>query len=144
MATAKIRIKVGEIEVDYEGSETFLNKQLPGLVEKLSQLTEKLPPSKKKGGGHVVFTASGTLASFLREKNATGSQRMKFLATAEWLHRKGSKHIKTGDVTAALREAQQTRLGNPADCLNKNVAQGYCEKNGSGFFVTDEGRTHLG
>jgi len=65
------------------------------------------------------------------------------LATAEWLHRKGHKNITTRDVAKALQDNHQKRLGNPADCLNKNVSKGHCEKIGKEFFVTDDGRETL-
>ncbi len=35
---SKIRIKLGEIEVDYEGSEEFLKNELPGLLSALADL----------------------------------------------------------------------------------------------------------
>ncbi|RKY83799.1 hypothetical protein DRQ11_12510, partial [candidate division KSB1 bacterium] len=84
-----------------------------------------------------------TLPVFLNEKDATKNQLNKFLATAIWLHAKGKNRLKTSDITAALKDAQQTRLGNPSDCLNKNVKKGYIEKDGTEFFVTQEGRSFL-
>jgi hypothetical protein len=51
--------------------------------------------------------------------------------------------MKTGDVTKALKGAHQSRIGNPADCLNQNVQKGYCEKDGGEFFVTDDGKQSL-
>jgi len=79
----------------------------------------------------------------LREKNASTNQVRKFLATAVWLHARGKKRLSTADVTRALKDSNQTRLGNPADCLNKNVAKGHCEKDGKDFFVTSEGSASL-
>jgi hypothetical protein len=46
-------------------------------------------------------------------------------------------------VSKALNDANQKRLGNPAECLNQNVAKGYCEKDGKQFFVTDDGKSSL-
>jgi hypothetical protein len=60
-----------------------------------------------------------------------------------WLEAKGQKRIQTVDVTKALKEANQTRIGNPADSLNKNVSKGHCEKDGKQFFVTDDGKSSL-
>jgi hypothetical protein len=37
---SKIRIKLGPIEVDYEGSETFLKQELPNLLKTLTELSK--------------------------------------------------------------------------------------------------------
>lgn len=145
----KIRIRIGEVEVEYEGAEAFLNKKLPELVKQLSGLAESVPAAKGGSGGADMGRASrvgdpGTLASFLKSKNVGSSGVKRFLATAEWLHLRGAKQLKTGDVTQALRDNHQGRIGNPADCLNKNVSKGHCEKVGREFYVTDEGRSSLG
>lgn len=147
--TTKIKIKVGGVEVDYEGPEAFLNKKLPELITQLSSLAKKVPAGDEPdgGGGGTGGNgggAVGTLASFLKVKKVGANQNKRFLATAEWLHRKGSKHVKTAEVTKALRDNRQSRLGNASQCLNSNVSSGHCEKVGKEFFVTDDGRASLG
>jgi len=37
---SKIRIKVGRIEVEYEGSETFLKRELPALIKTITELSK--------------------------------------------------------------------------------------------------------
>lgn len=48
MSTSKIKIKLGAIEVEYEGSESFLKEELPALLEAVSHLysqsTSDSPP----------------------------------------------------------------------------------------------------
>jgi hypothetical protein len=66
------------------------------------------------------------------------------LATAAWLYLKGKERLTTSDVVKALKDNHQSRLGNPADCLNQNVGKGLCEKDGAEFFITAEGFTALG
>ena len=143
--TIKIRIKIGGVEVDYEGAEGFLDKKLPKLIGDVSALAKEAPTESggsDKSRNQKVGT-SGTLASFLRQKNPK-SQQTRFLATAEWLHQKEQvKNMETNNVTKALKENQQKRLSNPSDCLNRNVKDGYCEKDGKGFYVTEEGREAL-
>jgi len=51
--------------------------------------------------------------------------------------------LTTGDVSKALKDSNQSRLGNPSQCLNDNVSKGYCEKDGKQFFVTQEGKVSL-
>ncbi|HDR9803261.1 hypothetical protein KDX08_17155 [Burkholderia cenocepacia] len=41
MTTSKIKIKLGAIEVEYEGSETFLKEELPALLSAVSDLYQR-------------------------------------------------------------------------------------------------------
>lgn len=147
--TTKIRMKVGTVEVEYEGPEAFLKKELPGLVTHMSSVASQVPES---GDSHhaedgIRNGASngkvGTLAAFLKDAQVGKSATKRFLATAEWLHRKGNGELQTRDVTKALRENHQPRLGNASQCLINNVNGGYCEKHGRNFYVTDDGRASL-
>lgn len=144
--TTKIRIKVGGIEVDYEGTEDFLDEKLHKLISDVSALAKEAPIESgiSNGNSNDRSGTPSTLASFLKQKKADSNQNMRFLATAVWLNlKKQVKNLNVGDVTKALRDNQQKRLGNPSECLNQNVRKGYCEKTGREFFVTEEGREAL-
>ncbi len=147
--TTKVRIKVGEVEVDFEGPESFLTKKLPDLISQLSSLAKQVPSGSAgssaigSGGGGTGGGNTGTLPAFLKEKRVGKNQKKKFLATAQWLHLKGSERIRTGDVAKALRDSHQGRITDPSICLAKNVTHGNCEKVGEDFFVTDDGRRAL-
>ena len=152
MPEAKIEFTIGDISFVGEGEQEWVAQQLDKILEKAPDLI-KLKPEKHishttKTEDHETTGDNGAIAKktlpvFLNEKNATKNQLNKFLATAIWLHAKGKKRLQTKDITSALREAQQSRLGNPSDCLNKNVAKGYIEKDGNKFFVTPEGKMAL-
>jgi hypothetical protein len=142
---AKIRIKVGAVEVEYEGQESYLDKKLLGLVEQLTKLNKAVPPTSGGGGPRTPNVPGGTtLVRFLADRNAKTNQVRKFLATAVWLQdMKDQQRLQVRDVTSALKDANQTRLGNPSQCLKQNMGKGYCEKDGKQFYVTDEGRREL-
>jgi len=147
MADAKIEIKAGGAEFSATGSPDWVSKQLDKFFENASKIASiPTPKSDEDGGGDKrdgqVNKTIGhkTLATHLKEKGASTNQTKKFLQAAIWLEAKGKREMTTGDVTKALKDAHQSRLGNPADCLNKNVNKGYCEKEGSQFYVTEEGR----
>lgn len=142
---SKIRVRVGQIEVEYEGPDGFLDKKLLDMIRQLSEISKSVPESAG-GTGSAAQEAGdpGTLASFLNSKNATSSQVKKFLATAQWLHLKGKRRLKTGDVTKALRDNSQARLGNASNTLSRNITKGFCERDGSEFYVTSEGIADLG
>src|SRR5207247_2607984 len=77
------------------------------------------------GGGQVAASAGGgkftqSLASYLSAQQAGSNQVKRFLATADWLRRKGVSTLSTAAVSKALKDNHQARLGNPSDCLNQN------------------------
>jgi hypothetical protein len=146
MSQVKIQIKVGDVEFSGEGEQGWVSTQLERVLKAAQgtpggRVSERSAPDAGSHGQNA--TGSQSLASFLRDKNAAVNQVRKFLATAAWLHAKGKKRLTTADVTRALKDNSQSRLGNPADCLNKNVAKGHCEKDGKEFFVTTEGLASL-
>jgi len=156
MADAKIDIKIGAVSFAAEGSEKWLSGELDKVLAKAPELAT-IPLNGDDSGANEEETkggtqrkpkkgkVSGTLAEFLKNKNAQTNQVKKFLATAVFLHdTTGRDRITTSEVRTALKNAHQQKLTNPAGCLNKNVAKGFAEKDGSSFFVTDPGRTSLG
>ena len=148
MSNAKIEIKVGAVEFSGEGEQGWVASQLERVLKAAPSIVGATPHRQDKSGEandprDQAPANSQTLASFLRDKNASTNQVKKFLATAAWLQGRGKKRLTTADVTRALKDNNQTRLGNPADCLNKNVAKGHCEKDGKEFFVTTEGMASL-
>ena len=145
----KLTIKIGDIDISYEGEAAFVSKELPSLVEGIRPHAREAPrsnPSGYGGGGAGPDQGDedvGTLATYLQTKNAAKNQRRRFLATAHWLQAKGNKNPTTADVSRALVEHQQSRLSNPSQCLNENVKSGFCVKQDKGFYVTPEGVKEL-
>jgi len=143
MPTAKIEVKIGSFAFSGEGEENWLAKQLEKVLERTEKISSVVAPegddsvadknTKSKSLGNT------TLASYLSSKNATTNQTKKFLATATWLQLRGATRLSTGDVAKALKDSNQNKLGNPADCLLKNIKKGLCEKDGNQFFVTHDG-----
>jgi hypothetical protein len=150
MSEAKIQIKIGEVEFSGEGEKAWVAAQLERILKVAPTIVAATPPLASRraaapsgdGSNHELAASAQPLATFLRDKNAT-NQVKRFLATAAWLQSKGKDRLTTADVTRALKGSNQSRLGNPADCLNKNVAKGHCEKDGKEFFVTTDGLSSL-
>jgi len=156
MPDGKIELSIGDISFVGEGEQTWVAEQLDKIMEKAPELTKMIPKKKKVSQSDTTAehqsegeSASDTtipqktLPSFLSDKKAKSNQTIKFLATAIWLHTKGNKRLKTGDVASALSNANQTRLSNPSNCLASNIKKGFIEKEGSEFFVTDDGKASL-
>jgi hypothetical protein len=154
MSEGKIEFQIGDISFVGEGQQEWLSKQLDKVIENFgekkeistsenSSAKESKPTnssndtSNAENAGNSIYDVN--LSIFLRNQEATSNQRLKFLATAAWLAKREENHLKTIDVTKALRESKQTSLTNASDCLNQNVSQGFCEKEGDHFYVTPHG-----
>lgn len=149
MSTSKIKFKVGHISFIGEGEAEWLAKQMDKIILHASSLSKipapKLanPPATDSTPSSNPETFTDSLVKHLKEKDSK-SAAQKFLVTADWLRRKGKDPISTSDVTSALKENQQSRLSNASQALNDNVSKGFCQKDGNGFFITQEGKEHLG
>jgi hypothetical protein len=149
----KLEIKVGEISFSGEGDGAWLAEQLDKVLKQLPDIakldpTVAAPPPPLQHGGtaHVQHghKATGTLASFLTDKGAKTNKTRKFLAAALWVQDGGKNRLTTRDVTKALSENNQGSVGNAGQCLISNCQQGFCQKDGKQFYVTEEGRAEIG
>ncbi|TFH86898.1 hypothetical protein EQG41_08560 [Billgrantia azerbaijanica] len=157
MAESKIEVKLGEISFSGEGDPSWLAGQLDKVLDRAEALMALTPaagcpasstsndaPHQPSDSLEDDGIASKPLAAWLKEKGADASQPTKFLMTAVWLEAKGKNRLQTKDVSGALSKANQKRLSNASDCLIRNVKKGFCEKEGSQFYVTEEGKRFLG
>lgn len=157
MTTSKIEVSIGNFSFNGEGEADWLAEQLDKILDRAENIVKLVPPmipaqpniTDSQHHTPADFSVANdisqkTLVAFLKEKNATTNQVEKFLATAAWLEAKGQNRVSTKDVSAALKNASQSRLTNASDALSKNVGKGFCEKEGNQFFVTQEGKEHLG
>jgi hypothetical protein len=76
--TAKLRIRIGEIEVDYEGTEAFLKDEIPTLLKTALEVQRgaaapagKRPSTGGSGNGTTGVRAltTGTIAARLKAKS---------------------------------------------------------------------------
>jgi len=158
MANSRVEIKIGSIEFIGEGEQEWVTEQLDKILEKAENLESKIKKlthtaSSKETIAPVIdqhptdlFSTPKpkrvipeNLSTFLRKKDAVDKQRRKFLGAAVWLQLNGQQMIKTKEVTDALRAARQVKITNPSHQLNQNIAQGFCQKEGRGFYVTPQG-----
>ena len=143
----KIELTIGNVHFAGEGDQEWLDRQMDKLIDTVGR--DQISSSSDDDPLMPMPTTQesvtpGSLVSYLRAKGGETVQVQRFLATAAWLYHRGSKDLTTSTVTKALRDNQQKRLGNPSDCLNKNVTRGFCEKISGGFFITPDGWRQLG
>lgn len=151
MSQAKIELTLGALSFSGEAEQEWLGQQLDKVLEAAPRLAKIQPPVANaaaslavSGTGASDGQFTDTLASYVKAKGGETSQVQRFLLTADWLRRRGNTDLTTAAVTKALKDNQQKRLGNTADCLNQNVSKGYCEKKGNSFFITPDGLKTLG
>lgn len=143
----KVELKIGEMSFSGEGDQEWLDNQISKLLEAATSdqirdvISTGTTPAEER---QSEPTHNESLPTYLRNKGGERSQVKRFLATAAWIHRRGETTLTTGLVAKTLRENHQKRLGNPSDCLNKNVSKGHCEKTAEGFFITSDGWSALG
>lgn len=150
MSTTKIDVSVGAVSFSGEGDQAWLAEQLDKVLKAAPELARA--PAKPAGAApaapgpvitdHSQFATS--LSAYIKEKGGETNQVDRFLITADWLRRRGTTNLATAAVSKALTDNHQKRLANPADCLNKNVSKGLCEKTETGFYITPEGLKKLG
>ena len=154
MSEVKIQFKLGSIEFSGEGEKVWVGQQLDKILQEapkllsMAQISAVAAPQNPENAGHQPMAtdqviAKQPLATFLKSKDASTIQNKKFLATAIWLESKGKSRMGSGDIAKALKDSNQTRIGNPSDCLNQNISKGFCEKDGAQFFVTVEGKASI-
>jgi len=147
-ATTKIEVSLGSLTFSGEGEQSWLAEQLDKVLKAAPELarTQTAAEVSVPGGGSSpeggAFTSS--LASYIKEKGGESNQVDRFLISADWLRRRGVAKLGAAVISKALLDNHQKRLANPADCLNKNVSKGFCEKTGKDFFITPEGLKKLG
>jgi hypothetical protein len=151
MSTAKIEFAVGSLSFSGEATEEWLAKQLDKLLKHAETLpvvasstTEANDPPVNAQTSNGI--ASTTLVAFLQKHGATTNQTKKFLAIALWVMAKqGKTTFSTKDVTLALTNAQQQKLGNASQCMANVLKSGQVEKGPGGeCYVTPEGKKSLG
>ncbi|GAB1308494.1 hypothetical protein KH5_11770 [Urechidicola sp. KH5] len=155
MAQSKIELKIGSFEFKCAGEQVWVDNKLsefldlaPNIQAEISeQIKNPTPTQEPSSYPSDLFAITErkpkvipeNLSTFLRKKNAVEKQRRRFLGAAVWLQLNGKERVKTKDVTDALKMARQLKITNPSHQLNQNITQGFCQKEGPGFFVTPEG-----
>jgi hypothetical protein len=115
--TIKIKIKLGPVEVEYEGSEEFLKKELPDLLSAISKLYKESglpssgqPPIGQLGTGGT--TLAGTTATIAAKLNVSSGPDLAVAAAAR--------------MTLGLGQGSFTR---DQLLIEMKSASSYCKKN---------------
>lgn|SRR5262249_30777848 len=125
--TSKIRIRMGEIEVEYEGTEDFLKKELPDLLSAVSELYRKKADvqneadgpanGSRKGSTAATAGTTATIAGRLRAKVGNGRDLM-IAAAARLSLVNGNETFTRKELLAEARSASAYYR----DTINNNLS----------------------
>lgn len=146
----ELKVSCGGFEVEYTGDEQFAKESLCSLVTEIRDIIQTKEETTKLDKLHQNEPSGEMkLPEFLAEMETKEERNLreyrKFLITAVWLHLRGKNKLRTSDVASALLDSKINKIGNPSDCLAKNIKYGHCEKGAKHLFiVTQRGFQDLG
>lgn len=141
---SKIRIKMGQIEVEFEGTESFLKKELPDLLAAVSNLYNKTNPieelgdkgdSPNKADQRTVQLTTSNIAAKIKCKS--GSDLAK-AAAAHLAMVKQKNTFTRNDILSEMKNAnpyyKQNYSSNLSKILNTLIKQEILNENAKDLF----------
>ena len=138
---SKIRIKLGPIEVEYEGSESFLKHELPDLIKTVSALYKaaNIPLDKPDPGAGSIQLSTNSIATKLHCKSGPD------LAIAAAAHLTLAKNISVFSRKALLDEMKtatsfykSSYANNLSKTLNALLKHDLNEPSSGNFALTEK------
>lgn len=146
--TSKIRIKMGQIEVECEGSEQFLKKELPDLLESVTRLHEQsggnVGVDPVNGGSNQVPSAPsgnvvGTTATLAGKLNVKSGNDLVIAAAAQLTLVGGKAEFSRQELLTSVKSAsgyfKDTYGKNFTNYLNGRVKAGQMLEPRSGYYA---------
>lgn len=131
MSTAKMRIKMGPIEVDYEGTEDFLKQELPSILTAISTLYKDAGPALQAavstgsaaaaGGATPPPENVGMSVTTIAAKLGVKSGSDLILAAATRLTRGGLANFPRAKLLEEMKQATGYFNANHTSNLSKNL-----------------------
>ena len=125
-ATSKIRIKIGAIEVEYEGSHAYLSEDLPKLLASVVELRQKSKDFDEDRGsddavkkGAVKPAASGTVAAMAAKLNVKSGSDLIIAAAAKLTLADGQEKFSR----KTLLESMQTASSYYKQSMSSNLTK---------------------
>jgi hypothetical protein len=117
--TYRIRIKIGEVEIEAEGDKEFVEKQIEEFKNEIPEIAKDIPAKEKTVNSETpkekVELEGLSLAEFYKRKQPKDHNET-VVVFAYWLtKKKGKEEFKTKEISACFDEA---RIPSP-----KNITQ---------------------
>ncbi len=143
--SSRYSFKGSNFEVEISGTEHFVFESIQKVTQKLVAMDTAIGPSTHcssnsgKQVGQTEINIADTMRSFTKE-----SAKIRFLALATLLHKRGQKRLETGDINQAVKDNNLSSFVNTSDCRGRCVREGLVAKDGSKFYVTQKGFETIG
>lgn len=132
--SGKIRIKLGEIEIEYEGDEQYLKNDLNSLLDKIGEFTDKHniravkePTKANTQGINTPGVIKGTTATIGAKLGASTGPDLIIAAAAKLTFVDGKATFGRKEILASMKEAtgvyKKTYLDNLTGYLARVVQQ---------------------
>ncbi len=110
MTTSKIKIKMGAIEIDYEGSEEFLKEELPSLLKAMSDLYKSSAPLIGFSGAAPINSSDspkiqGTTATLAAKLGGGSGPDLMMSAAARLTFVLGKEKFHRADLLEEIKSA---------------------------------------
>jgi len=148
---SKIRIKIGAIEVEFEGSEQFLKKELPDLIKTVSELykTSSIPDEEdnSSGGGAPpkIEMSTGSIATKL---GCESGSDLAVAAAAHLTFVKNTPVFKRKDLLSEMKKASAfykgSYSGNLTKILNQLLKSEFNEPSSGSYALSAKTKESLG
>ena len=114
MDTAKVRVKFGNLEVEYEGEKAFVSDGLMALISEIADLSKQLPAAPilapahelpKQGGNGGVAVGSLTMGTIAAHLKPDGQQDLIMCALAKLQIIDGEERVEKARVLSEMKHA---------------------------------------
>jgi hypothetical protein len=155
--TTKLRVRIGEVEVDYEGTDTFLRSELPALLTTVLELhaktaqasakeevhSEKRPKAPRQSGNAPVSASTAATKMGCR----SGSD-LALAAAAALVIGEGKDSFSRSDLLESMRAAKAHYKASYANNLSKYLTTlvksgDLLDHGGDKYGLQDSKRTEL-
>lgn len=126
----KVRIKLGTIEIDFEGSEDFLKAELPNLLNSVSQLYQELNPLlEQESPSSVLETGNiktsvnlvGTTSNLAAKLGCKNGSDLMFAAAARLTLGLGKDTFQRQELLQEMKSAKGYYNVNISSNLSKHI-----------------------
>jgi hypothetical protein len=146
--SSKLRIQIGEVEIDYEGTEEFLKEELPQLLKTAMELHRAAGKDVKTGGGFDDKVPALTTASIAAKLNVTSGPDLVLAAAAHLTLVAKKPTFSRAELLAEMQGAssyyKKSYSNNLSNCLASTVTdQKLIETATNVYALTAKTRTEL-
>jgi hypothetical protein len=150
---SKIRIKLGAIEVEYEGSEAFLKKELPDLMKSITELYKSVrtlvEQPEEQGGDFEQKRIKLSTKSIAAKLNCSSGRKLVIAAASHLTLTKNQDSFTRKQLLSEMQSAsgyyKKTYADNLSNCLKGLLKDDtLTEPSGGNYSLSEQKRKEIG